>query len=182
MMMDLLASTQIYVNHVTEKSHEIAQKVEQDETLDADEKDLQLEFLSDDIYSAKEAMDLAEELAIIGLYKTIELRINKAARASGLMSNNKIKELSAKGSLIKNFEAIGIDLKAMDFFDEFCELKLINNALKHTGIVSSDLANLNPTIWTKDQPITDFAAHFRRLLMPNIAFISNLGSELRSKL
>ncbi|TOQ66780.1 hypothetical protein, partial [Vibrio parahaemolyticus] len=107
------------------KSHEIAQKVEQDETLDADEKDLQLEFLSDDIYSAKEAMDLAEELAIIGLYKTIELRINKAARASGLMSNNKIKELSAKGSLIKNFEAIGIDLKAMDFFDEFCELKLI---------------------------------------------------------
>ncbi|HIF9080893.1 TPA: hypothetical protein ACX6NP_004090 [Photobacterium damselae] len=46
--------------------------------------------LNDDIYSTKEAMDLAEELAIIGLNKTIELRTSKAVRASGLMSNNKL--------------------------------------------------------------------------------------------
>lgn len=182
MMMNLLESTRVYVNHVAKQSQEIAEKIQQDMTLDGDEKSLQLEFLSDDIYSAKEAMDLVEELAIIGLYKTIELRINKAARASGLMSNKKIKELSAKGSLITNFKEIGVDLEAMDSFNDFCELKLINNALKHTGVVNDELANLNPTVWKKNQPITDFAVHFRRLLMPNIAFISNLGSELHSKL
>lgn len=182
LMMDLLASTNTYVHHVTENAHDEADKIRIDTSLTIDEKDQLLEFLSDDINSAKEAMDLAQELAIIGLYKTIELRINKSVRASGLMSNNKISQLSAIGTLIYNFNNIGIDVTKIDHFNEFRELKLINNALKHTGEINQELEDLNPTVWTKGQPLNNFTAHFIRLLSPNINFLNNLGTKLRSKL
>ena len=154
-MMDLLASTSVYVNHVKQNSIENAEQIASDVYLTDDEKNLQLSFLNDDINSAKEAMELAEELAIIGLYKTIELRITKSARASGLFSNNKIKELSALGTLIDNFNAIGIDLNSIQHFNEFKELKLINNGLKHTGEVNIELASINPKDWIKGQQLSN---------------------------
>lgn len=181
MMLNLLTSTQVYVSHVSQQNRELAKQLQEDNSLDEYEKSIQFDFLSDDLDIAKEAMSLAEELAFIGLYKTIEIRINKAVRASGLMSNAKIKGLYIKDTLIKNFAAIGIKLEAVANYKEFCELKLINNAIKHSGVVSPELASLNPAIWIVGHPITDFAKHFKRLLRPNINFLSGIGLELCSK-
>ncbi|EGR2261145.1 TPA: hypothetical protein ACPVZZ_001874 [Vibrio parahaemolyticus] len=181
-MMDLLAGSSVYTDHVEKQARASAQSIEESDDLSEDEKQQQLEFLSDDMNYAKEAQELAEELAIIGLYKTIEIRISKAAKASNLLGNSKIKELFKTEKLIEHFNLINIDVKSVLHFNEFKELKLLNNCLKHSGYVSQSLADANPSVWSKDQKITDFAIHFRRLLHPNIIFLNNLGSEIRSKL
>lgn len=181
-MMDLLAGSSVYTDHVEKQARTSAQRIEESDDLSEDEKEQQLEFLSDEMNYAKEAQELAEELAIIGLYKTIEIRISKAAKASNLLNNSKVKELFITEKLIEHFNSINIDMISVLHFNEFKELKLLNNCLKHSGYVSQSLADTNPSVWSKDQKITDFAKHFRRLLLPNIKFLSNLGSEIRSKL
>jgi hypothetical protein len=181
-MMDLLSGSSVYTRHVKEQASNAAKSIEDDVTLSDDEKHHQLEFLGDDVNYAQEAQELAEELAIIGLYKTIEIRIAKAAKASKLFSNNKIKELYVTTKLIKYFQNIGIDVTTVSHFNEFEELKLLNNCLKHSGEVSQSLAEVNPATWTKEHKITNFATHFYRLLEPNIQFLNNLGADLRSKI
>jgi hypothetical protein len=181
-MMDLLSSSGVYVSHVKDQASKTAALIESDSALTNDERHIQLEFLGDDVHYAQEAQELAEELAIIGLYKTIEIRATKAAKASKLFSNNKIKELYVLDKFIENFQSIGIDVTAAHNFNEFKELKLLNNCLKHSGEVSLQLADLNPTHWIVGQKINNFSSHFYRLLEPNIFFLKNLGTDLRSKI
>lgn len=181
-MMDLLAGSSVYTDHVEKQVHASAQSIEASEELSEEEKQQQLEFLSDDMNYAKEAQELAEELAIIGLYKTLEIRIAKAAKASKLLNDSEIKELFKTEKLIEHFSSINIDVTSVLHFNEFKELKLLNNCLKHSGNVSQSLADVNPTVWSKDQTITDFSKHFLRLLHPNIIFLNNLGSEIQKKI
>ncbi|MFH0270901.1 hypothetical protein [Vibrio jasicida] len=181
-MMDLLAGSSVYTEHVKKKAINDAKEIQNSDDLTEDEKNLQLEFLADGMNYAKEAQDLAEELAIIGLFKTLEIRIAKATKASKLLSNSKVKELYITDKFIEHFDSIGIDLNSVAYFSEYKELKLLNNCLKHSGEVNQSLENANPTTWTKGTKITDFATHFRRLLQPNIMFLNNLGADIRSKL
>ncbi|ELB2920335.1 hypothetical protein AB3A93_004612 [Vibrio parahaemolyticus] len=181
-MMDLLAGSSVYTEHVKKIAIESAEGIQNSEALTPNEKEQQLEFLADDMNYAKEAQELAEELAIIGLFKTLEIRIAKATKASKLLSNNKVKELYITDKFIEHFSSIGIDLNSVAYFDEYKELKLLNNCLKHSGEVNQSLEDANPTVWTKGKKITDFATHFRRLLRPNLMFLNNVGAEIRSKL
>ncbi|MFH0270911.1 hypothetical protein [Vibrio jasicida] len=109
-MMDLLAGSSVYTEHVKKKAINDAKEIQNSDDLTEDEKNLQLEFLADGMNYAKEAQDLAEELAIIGLFKTLEIRIAKATKASKLLSNSKVKELYITDKFIEHFDSIGIDL------------------------------------------------------------------------
>ncbi len=109
-MMDLLSGSSVYTQYVEQNTIKTAKSIENDQTLTEDQKQIQLEFLSDDINYAQEAQELAEELAIIGLYKTIEVRIAKAAKASKLFSNKKINELYITDKLTEHFNAIELTL------------------------------------------------------------------------
>jgi hypothetical protein len=181
-MMDLLSGSDVYTQHVKKQVTKMAESIEADVNLSIDEKQSQLEFLSDDIYYAEQAQELAEELALIGLSKTLEIRIYKAAAASKLFSKTKLKELYRTEKFIKHFEDVGINVESILHFDKFNELKLINNCIKHSGDVSQPLADLDSKKWIVGNKISNCEFHFRALLEPNIMFLNNLGTTLRSTL
>jgi hypothetical protein len=181
-MMDLLSGSDVYTQHVKKQVTKMAESIEADVNLSIDEKHSQLEFLSDDIYYAEQAQELAEELALIGLSKTLEIRIYKAATASKLFSKKELKELYKTEKFINHFKQVGIDVKSILHFDKFYELKLINNCIKHSGYVSQSLADLDSKKWIVGNKISNCESYFCALLEPNIMFLNNLGTTLGSKL
>ncbi|MDC4913680.1 hypothetical protein ACT42U_18445 [Acinetobacter baumannii] len=174
----LLLLSRSYKNNFMIEAERKLKRIEKDLNLDIDEKDRLIEGLSEDVSMANEISVLGEELAIIGLYKTIEIAIKKACKLSGKFNDKEIYEMYITKKLIKNFNNIKIDIKMIDGFTSFEELKLLNNCLKHEGTISKDLFKINPKIGKEGEKIKNSAEHFNRLLHPSIKFLNELGVRL----
>lgn len=179
---ELLELSTYYKKHVMIQAETRLGQIEADSDLTADQKEELVGFLSDDVYIAEEIKKIGEELAIIGLYKTLELSIKKAANASGKFSKKKINGFYKIENLKEYFNDIDINIESISDFKNFEELRLLNNCLKHSGFVKQNLVEINPEIWVKGEQIKDSEAHFKRLLVPSINFLSRLGNELSLKI
>jgi hypothetical protein len=103
--------------------------------------------------------ELGDELAIVALYKLIEITTKRVVRLAfpGISAANlyKIKELK------KALKQKGIQIEKLDHYQAMDEIRCLNNAIKHDGIVGAELAAY-PS-WTLKQKLTGLDAAYERL-------------------
>lgn len=127
--------------------------------------------LEDIMISTYSTKTLGYELSIIALYKKVELKISKLA--SRFIENANKKKFSYYKTLIKAFPF----MENLSGFKSYQELRLLNNAIKHESIVSSELAE-NFSTWTLGEELKDLDKAYDRLLPGVLEFVSNFAEEL----
>lgn len=100
---------------------------------------------------------LTDELCILALYKKLEIKTAKLLKAFypklDASKLHKIDYLKKK---------LGFDITMLSGYPSMDELRLINNAIKHAGVVSQPLANKYPT-WVAGDPLINLDEAFQRL-------------------
>jgi hypothetical protein len=175
---DLLEFSKIYNAKFIEKSDKKVREIIGDISLDSDEKNQRIDFLVEDVSMMNDIRIIGEELAIIGLYKTIEIAIKKSMKITGKFSKKQLEELHKIEKFIEHFKSINVEVKSIEGFNSFNELRLINNCLKHSGFVSKALMDFNPSLWRKGEKIDNSAETFSRLLYPSVKFVKGLGNKI----
>lgn len=153
-------------------------ELNEDESLDPTNKSIMLDQIGEEADRIRKMSSIGEELAIIGLYKTIEITIKKCARLSTLFSEEEILKMYNFKLMKKSFKNQNIFFENIENFREFNELRLINNCLKHSGMVNHDLIKINPSFEKLNNEIQNSSEHFKRLINPSLNFLKNLGYEI----
>ncbi len=157
-----------------------ADEIEADKALSEDDKGHMLSFLADDIFIAEITTNLAGEMMIVALYKTIEIAIKKMAASSDLFTPVQIASFYKMSELRKQFKNKVCDLKTIQMFKQFDELRCINNSIKHSGIVSKELAAYPG--WKEGQSLTNLHTHYYRLRNDVDKFVEALQEEIIKKI
>jgi hypothetical protein len=132
-----------------------------DQINDAIKTDLQ-DNLVEENYQNELAVELVSEMLVVALYKTVEISIKNMMKVSELFSEKELKNTFRFEQLTQAIKhKLGVDLKTLNNFSEFNELRLINNCIKHSGFVSPDLANYPD--WNKGEKIQNTYVHFQRI-------------------
>lgn len=116
------------------------------------------DFLMEDAITTENAMTLADQLSIIALYKKVESQTTRVIA-------EKIQNAASKNlSDIKKLEAVlPFKLESLKGYNSFNELRLLNNSIKHGGLVSLALSRANPN-WQVKTTITSTNDSYMRLL------------------
>jgi hypothetical protein len=114
--------------------------------------------LEDKMAFSGDVQHLADELSVVALYKQVELHTKRVAKRN--FPNINEKELFKIETLKK---ALPFDLEALPDFQAFDELRLINNAIKHEGKVSEELARKFKS-WNEGNKLENLGAVYTRLL------------------
>lgn len=121
----------------------------------------------------KESLSLAHELSIVALYKKIEISTKRAVTTAfpevSAHSLFKIKDM--KNALARK----GIDIEKLPNFKAFDELRCINNDVKHSGQVGSELAVYG---WKHGKNLSDLDDAYKRLAPLASKYVSELVGEL----
>jgi hypothetical protein len=160
---------------------QLAQRVEEiesDKTLDSEEKNYLLHTFGDDFYMAEITTNLAGEMMIVALYKTIEIAIKEMARTSGLFTPPQLQVLFRVADLKKNFKKKVCDLETLPNYDAFNELRCINNAIKHSGRVGVELARYSS--FTQGQILSGLHEHYFRLRDNVNIFVNSLATKIKA--
>lgn len=165
-----------YSIYMDEQAKVFKQEIIDDPSYSNDDKNLQLSFIDDELYNSASIKNLLDELAIIGLYKTIEIK--RIAKLSNLFNESEIKDFYLYDNLRASFKDKGIDLDKLNYSNEYNELRLICNCIKHSGIVDEKLSEFDPKKWIKNTEITDCKAIFESSLSPSLFSLHNLGMDL----
>ncbi|NGZ88605.1 hypothetical protein [Duganella aceris] len=97
--------------------------------------------IEDQAFYVGEVRKLGYELCIVALYRQIEVHTKRVAKRN--FPSIKERELFNIASMKS---ALPFDLEKLPHFAAFDELRLFNNAIKHEGKVSTDLAKKFPTL------------------------------------
>jgi len=127
--------------------------------------------IEDQAFYAGEVRKLGHELCIVALYRQIEIHTKRVAKRNFPYLNER--QLFSIASMKS---ALPFDLETFPHFAAFDELRLFNNAIKHEGRVSDDLAKKFPTL-SIGAELVDLDKVYDRLL-PLVqqytkAFVSN---------
>jgi len=118
------------------------------------------EFLADDLYELDLVSGLTDQLSIVALYRVVELYISKIlVRRFGVSAVRKAYRIDTLEAFLKSK---GVDLKAISHFKSIDELRLLNNAVKHSGVVSAELAKHYPR-WKKGNKLEHLDKAYERL-------------------
>lgn len=130
------------------------------------------DFLMEDAITTENAMTLAEQLSIIALYKKVESQTTRVVA-------QRIQNAAAKNlSDINKLEAsLPFKLKSLKGYNSFNELRLLNNSIKHGGVVSSALARINP-IWQVKAAITSTNDSYKQLLPGVKEYVFDLVTQV----
>ena len=128
-------------------------------------------------YNLEESIKLSRQLAVVALYIKIELRIKVVCRIA-------LPELEADQlHMIKYLEGglkkRGVKIRELPSFRCFDELRCINNAIKHGGVVGKELAKYSG--WIKKGDLLNIDAAFERLAPGCVSFISELVQAIIDK-
>lgn len=137
-----------------------------------DDIDRYRDHLSELFQSALDARELGYELSIIALYKKVEGHVGRFLH----------KRLpSAAGKNLSYFAqlcaALPFDIKTVEGFAGFNELRLLNNAIKHGGVVSDELAKNFPS-WKEGEKLTGLDEAFDRLLPEVKRYVADLVEKV----
>ncbi len=124
--------------------------------------------------------ELAFELAIIALYKHIETKTKRAALvAFPDLSQESVMRMRAP-KLEETLREGGVSIREIEHFEDFNELRLINNSLKHSGVVSDELAK--HAGWEAGQRLSNLASTYKRVAPLCVLYLSGLMARLREKI
>lgn len=154
------ASLQVKANIEKELAQQ-ADEIGADQSLDQGEKQYMLSSLGDELFIAEVTTELAGEMMIIALYKTIEIAIKTMTRACELFTEAQLASFYRIGELKKQLKMKVVDIETLKHYKAYDELRCINNAIKHSGIVGTDLASYPD--FKEGQKLTDLHTHYYRL-------------------
>jgi hypothetical protein len=154
--------------------HEIDKRLESGEVTE----DEHLESLHDDLIMLDEMGDTAFQLSFVGLYSLVELRL-KALMRHHATSNADLERLYRidvlRTECLARFQ-INLEQDVRNF-SAIDEIRLINNSVKHEGLVSAQLSNKFPA-WTQGQQLTELGRAFDRLAPQVPSFFEDLARRL----
>jgi hypothetical protein len=130
------------------------------------------DHLSDLFASSQSAKSLGDELSIVALYKKVETQTGRIIKKKLPAAATKRLSFFAELSGVLPF-----DIKAVGGFAGFNELRLLNNAIKHEGKVSDELAKEFPH-WTKGAELSDLDKAFQRLVPEVERYVADLVERL----
>jgi len=141
------------------------------------EEDDGIEFLADESYVLDEVLDLGGQLAIVALYRIVELKISKILGWRWSEEDIKKMNLYKADRLAKALRGkLGIDIKVLPGFAAVDELRLLNNAIKHQGRVSAQLAKYSG--WVQGEPLRELGAAYTRLAPPVPVYLKALAGHI----
>jgi hypothetical protein len=114
--------------------------------------------ISDDYDFVTEIVGLSHELAIIALYRTIELTTVRALKVAYPDAEKETYRIDKQKEFLKKMD---VDIESLTGYTAMDETRLINNAIKHAGKVSKELATYRT--WKKDAPLADLDTAYSRL-------------------
>lgn len=113
--------------------------------------------------------NLAHELSIVALYKQLEIKQKE------IIAFHKRNEDTKKYSYWKNVLSVLPDtIKNSDGFMSVNELRLLNNSIKHEGVVSEELSNEFPSYGNKGEELSNLNEAFIRLKPKIVSYVNEL--------
>jgi len=135
-----------------------ANEIQSEPTSDEVDKGWLVTLIDDDHYFLNESQKLSHELAIVALYKKIEITTKRAVSAA-------YPDISTDLSKIQNLknalEKKGINIEKLPHYEAMDETRCLNNDIKHNAVVRGGLAKY-PN-WKKGEPLQNLDVAYRRL-------------------
>jgi len=144
---------------------------------DDEAQDYLADNFADDLAELDIISALANEFAIIGLYRVVEVFRGRVLRARyGPATPNGAYIQRVRGFLLKHY---GIDFDRIPHHRAVDELRLLNNAIKHdAAIVSAELAHAFPR-WKKGKRLTGLDAAYERLKNHAASYIFAFATRVK---
>lgn len=136
--------------------------------------DYEMIFVPDNVYFLDEMKKLADQLAIVALYKKLEIETKGIIRCA--YPDIQPKKLYKIKELKEELSGKGISIESLKNYKAMNEVRCINNDIKHNGHVGSELAALSG--WTKDKPLEGLDKAFQRLSPLCVSYFCELVDEI----
>ena len=162
------------------KLNKRVEEIESNISLSDDDKHFEMEYLNDKYYGSRLIKELSEEMVIIALFKTVEIAIKKMLERSELFTDDELRQFFRVKELLSQVKNKIVDLKTLQGFTSYDELRCINNSIKHEGVVGKELAAFSS--WTLGKKISDLWNHYERLKPGVRRFIYNLSDNIVTKI
>lgn len=134
------------------------------------------EFLADELYQLQSVSHLADQLSIIALYRVVELTTGRMlAHEFGKAAEKKASDIAKVLHLLKNEK--GVDLASVPHYRTIDELRHLNNAIKHSGRVTKELAKYPR--WKEGDQLTGLAEAYERLRPKVPPYIFRLAERMK---
>lgn len=127
--------------------------------LDDADKDWLERLHEEDHYFLEEAEKLSTELAIVALYKKIEITTKSTVFIA--YPDIPSKDLFQIKKMKKALKAKNIDINQLSHYASMDEIRCLNNVIKHGGLVDGELARY--PIWKKGTSLSDLHGAYQRL-------------------
>ena len=146
-----------------------------------------LDEIWEDFWGKREALNLADQLSIVALYRIAEIGTQKILELANtyLGDQRKKHKLQAfrwaqlQELLSENFN---FHLKNVKFFSSINELRCLNNDIKHSGMVGKDLAQFKGWQEGKDLFLYNLHKHFKRFAVQVPEYLEALSSGIKTNL
>lgn len=180
-MIDNISDLAVSGNNQNDKQRTIhLEQINSDKSLSRTQIRELSEYISDDHYIESKSLELVKKLQIVGFYLTIEKSIKDIMKLSDLFDEDEINYSFRINDLKKSFKNKACDLKQLNGFIEFDELRCINNCIKHGGYVGSELAVYGN--WIENQKLEKLDEAYYRLKDDVQIFINNIKDEIIKKI
>lgn len=164
---------------VMEKFEGINARYEQHRSAEYDDPELQQlneSWIQDDAVYMGNVSTLADELSIVALYKLFEKK-HKELLQYHLGENNPKKYSYWKNAL----NAIPDSAKELESLKSVNELRLVNNSIKHGGVVSKELVDEFPIYGPVESELSGLNEIFDRLKPEVVKYIRELHNEFKNR-
>jgi hypothetical protein len=119
------------------------------------------EFLADELNELDVILDLADQLAIVALYRVVEINTGRIlAHKFGTAVRRNASNIRTLRTFLMRQQ--GINIARIPHYRAMNELRLLNNAIKHAGRVTAELSNEYPR-WRQGQELAQLGAAYERL-------------------
>ena len=102
------------------------------------------------------------------------------AKASELFTIDQLKTFFRISKLEEHLKNQVCDIRTLSQYQAFNELRLINNAIKHSGIINKELATYPG--FKKGQKLTELHKHYYRLRDDVDSFLIELQKKILSRI
>lgn len=150
-------------------------KLELDNFSSSDDFNQYADFLSDQNNTLDNIKSLSFQLAIISLYRIVELGTKN--QLLHLYNKKEVRKLYRWDVFTKKlFKDYGIDIKKLKYYSETNELRTLNNAIKHENLVTKELTNFQG--WNFGDELGDLKNKYEEFAPKMPIYMSNLISKI----
>ncbi len=162
---------------------EIQKKVDKINEIEVDkfteeQLELQTKYINQYHGQSFQAKELLTNYMIVATWSIYEKAFKQLLKLSNKLTTNQIENCYKIKESIKLLKSkFNIDFNQLDNYQEIEELRCLNNAIKHKGLVSKELNDANSK-WIINSPLGDTYNDFLRLKNAPYQLLTDLRQEL----